>query len=186
MSGNGLTFLSAESLVWGLSQSRVRVETGLGFGIAILPSAPWASASFRVEGGAGFPEVFPSSVSAPLPALSLLFTLCVRRLSPAVFHCTCYSVLSPLLRAGGGTLVTLDKPRAYTRSASRASGSGPLCSCPAPSPCSQCIRLSLSWAQRIAVVVTPFSQLPRVLSSDLKARKLLPVLTRGARFSLCR
>lgn len=80
MPGNGLTFLSAESLVWGLSQSRARVETGLGFAIAILPSAPRASASFRVEGGAGFPEVFSSSVSAPLPALSLLFTLCVRRL----------------------------------------------------------------------------------------------------------
>lgn len=44
MLGNGLMFPSAESLVWGLKQSRARVELGLGFVVAMVTfSAPQTS-----------------------------------------------------------------------------------------------------------------------------------------------
>ena len=36
MLGNGLMFPSAESLVWGLKQSRARGELGVGFVVAMV------------------------------------------------------------------------------------------------------------------------------------------------------
>lgn len=143
MPGNGLMFLSAESLVWGLSQSRVRVEAGL----PSYRAHPELQLPFVPRVVPGLPEVFSPSVSAPLPALSLLFTLCVRRLFLLQFSTVLVIQCRTYCSGWEGALllfwINLGRRHALR---SRASGSDPLSSCPAPSPCSQFICLSLSWA----------------------------------------
>ena len=144
MPGNGLVFLSAESLVWGLNQSRVRAETGLGFAIATLTEC---TPSFSFLLCWGFPGGSLLLHFCSTPALSLLVTLWVKSLFllqfPTVLVIQCWT---HCLGWEGTLLLFWINLRCRHALRSRAMGSDPLCSCPAPCPRSQFTCLALSQA----------------------------------------